>query len=117
MDIDLVEENKKNNVTLTSELHFELLKQYAWLSSTAIAGLVFLVQLNVLPVGKDLFITLSFFAISIFSAILGQEHQVGSLLKGEDVYKNSKILTLFRVISMGSLGSGIGYFVAGIIFT
>jgi len=113
MDIDIIEENKKNNVILTSELHFELLKQYAWLSSTAIGGLVLLVQLNAIPIEKDLFISLAFFVISIFSALSGQEYQVDSLLKGKNVYEVSKTLTLLRGISMGSLGIGVGYFGAG----
>ncbi|PCI72347.1 MAG: hypothetical protein COB38_04290 [Gammaproteobacteria bacterium] len=117
MDIDIIEENKKNNVILTSELHFELLKQYAWLSSTAIGGLVLLAQLDAIPIGKDLFISLGFFVVSIFSALFGQEHQVDSLLKGKDVYEVSKTLTLLRVTSMGSLGTGVGYFGAGFILT
>ncbi len=117
MDIDLIEESRKSNVILTSELHFELLKQYAWLSSTAIGGLALLAQLNAIPIGKDLYISLAFFVISIFSALFGQEHQVDSLLKGKDVYKISKTLTLFRVTSMGSLGVGVGYFGAGFILT
>lgn len=117
MDIDLTEENKKNSVILTSELHFELLRQYAWLSSTAIGGLVLLAQLGAIPIGKDLYISLAFFVISIFSAISGQEYQVDSLLKGKDIYKVSKTLTLLRGTSMSTLGVGIGYFAAGFIFS
>ena len=41
-----VEKNKIQNETITTELHFELLKQYAWLSSAIIGAVVILIQLK-----------------------------------------------------------------------
>lgn len=113
-EIDSVSENKIKNETLTTELHFELLKQYAWLSSAVIGAVIILVQLNAVEMNKDVYFTLGLLALSIFFSLIGQDHIVDSLLKGKDIYTISKILKLIRGVSMGCLGLGAGYFSAGI---
>jgi hypothetical protein len=108
--VSLADENKKKNETLTTELHFELLKQYAWLASAGIGAMIFLIQLKVVEMGNDVYIAFASLGLSIFFAIMGQDHIVDSLLKGKDIYKTSKILKLIRVASMICLGFGGGYF-------
>lgn len=109
----LVADNKRKNETLTTELHFELLKQYAWLSSAVIGAIVVLIQLNVVAIGNDVYISLASLVLSIFFALIGQDYIVDSLLKGKDIYKISKILKFIRGSSMMCLGLGSGYFSAG----
>ena len=112
IELDLVNENKVKNETLTTELHFELLKQYAWLSSAVIGTIIILVQLKAVEMGNDVYISLGLLGLSIFFSIVGQDHIVDSLLKGKDIYKISKVLKLIRGVSMGCLGIGAGYFTA-----
>ncbi|GAA0819495.1 hypothetical protein GCM10009111_23580 [Colwellia asteriadis] len=112
IEVDSVNENKVKNETLTTELHFELLKQYAWLSSAVIGAIIILVQLKAVEMGNDVYITLGLLGFSIFFSIIGQDHIVDSLLKGKDIYKISKTLKLIRGVSMGCLGIGAGYFSA-----
>ncbi|MEH6393323.1 hypothetical protein [Pseudoalteromonas sp.] len=112
IEVDSVNENKVKNETLTTELHFELLKQYAWLSSAVIGAIIILVQLKAVEMGNDVYITLGLLGLSIFFSIVGQDHIVDSLLKGKDIYKISKTLKFIRGVSMGCLGIGAGYFSA-----
>ena len=112
IELDSVNENKVKNETLTTELHFELLKQYAWLSSAVIGAIIILVQLKAVEMGNDVYISLGLLGLSIFFSIVGQDHIVDSLLKGKDIYKISKVLKLIRGVSMGCLGIGAGYFTA-----
>ncbi len=114
IEIDSVIDNKVKNETLTTELHFELLKQYAWLSSAVIGGIIILVQLKAVEMGNDVYISLALLGLSIFFSLIGQDHIVDSLLKGKDIYKMTKILKLIRGASMACLGLGTGYFSAGI---
>ncbi|MBB1387727.1 hypothetical protein H5119_19795 [Pseudoalteromonas sp. SG45-5] len=113
-ELDTVNKNRVKNETLTTELHFELLKQYAWLSSAVIGAIIILVQLKAVEMGNDVYISLGLLSLSIFFSLVGQDHMVDSLLKGKDIYKISKVLKLIRVVSMGCLGLGAGYFSAGI---
>ena len=53
IELDSVNENKVKNETLTTELHFELLKQYAWLSSAVIGAIIILVQLKAVEMGNE----------------------------------------------------------------
>lgn len=115
IEVDSVNKNKVKNETLTTELHFELLKQYAWLSSAVIGAIVILVQLKAVEMGVDVYISLALFGLSIFFSLVGQDHIVDSLLKGKDIYKISKVLKLIRGVSMGCLDLGAGYFSAGIL--
>ncbi len=114
IEIDSVIDNKVKNETLTTELHFELLKQYAWLSSAVIGGIIILVQLKAVEMGNDVYISLAVLGLSIFFSLIGQDHIVDSLLKGKDIYKIAKILKLIRGASMGCLGLGIGNFLTSI---
>ena len=112
--IDPVSENKVKNESLTTELHFELLKQYTWLASAVIGAIVILIQLNAVELGKDIYISLGFLGLSIFFSLVGQDHIVDSLLKGKDIYAVSKILKLIRIASMFCLALGAGYILPGI---
>ncbi|AZQ84004.1 hypothetical protein EKO29_08225 [Colwellia sp. Arc7-635] len=115
IDVELVDKNKMKNETLTTELHFELLKQYAWLSSAVIGAIIILIQLKTLTVGKPVYISLAFLGLSIFISIIGQDHIVDSLLKGKNIFEISKILKLMRGASMMCLGIGAGNLLSGIL--
>jgi hypothetical protein len=111
---DSVCENKIKNESLTTELHFELLKQYTWLASAVIGAVIILIQLKAVELGEDVYISLGLLGLSIFISLIGQDHIVDSLLKGKDIYKISKILKLIRVTSMLCLALGAGYILSGI---
>lgn len=113
-EVDSVVETKSKNETLTTELHFELLKQYAWLSSAAIGAIVVLVQLDVVEIGNDVYVCLGLLGLSIFLSLVGQDYIVDSLLKGKDIYKIAKVLKLIRNASLVCLGIGVGYFSTGV---
>ncbi|MDO6565956.1 hypothetical protein Q4561_02685 [Alteromonas sp. 1_MG-2023] len=113
-ELDSVQQNKIKNETLTTELHFDLLKQYAWLSSAAIGAIVVLVQLKAVEASRDLYISLGFFVASIIMSIMGQDHIIDSLLKGKRIYDASKVLKLIRWISMMCFGIGVGYLSANV---
>ena len=110
-ELNSVCKNKIKNESLTTELHFELLKQYTWLASAVIGAVVVLIQLKAVELGEDVYISLGLLGLSIFISLVGQDHIVDSLLKGKDIYKISKILKLIRVTSMLSLAVGAGYIV------
>lgn len=114
IEVASVSENKKKNETLTTELHFELLKQYAWLSSASIGAIIILIQLKAIEMGSDVYISLGLLGLSIFISVVGQDHMVDSLLKGRNIYKMSRILKLIRCTSMVCLGAGVGYLSAGL---
>ncbi len=99
---------------LTTELHFELLKQYAWLSSAVIGAIIILIQLQVLKIGHDVYLSLGLLGLSIFFAVIGQDHIVDSLLKGKSIYQVAKVLKFLRILSMGCLGLGAGYVSASV---
>ena len=80
-DIASIEENKTRNETITTELHFELLKQYAWLSSAVIGVITVLVQMGLIQSGKQVYVSLGMLSVSIFFSILAQDFIVNSLLK------------------------------------
>lgn len=121
METKNVEENiqldaidNENNETLTTELHFELLKQYTWLSSATIGAIIVMVQLKTVEMGADVYIPLTFLGLSILFCIAGQDHIVDTLLKGKTVFQVAKTLKLIRVMSLLLLGTGIGYFLASL---
>ena len=105
----LVDEGKLKHETLATELHFELLKQYAWLSSAVCGGLILLIQMKVIEAGLDVYISLSFFGLSILCSIFGQDFIVDSLLKGKGIYDIAKALSRIRFIAILSIGIGAGY--------
>ncbi|MCH2191664.1 MAG: hypothetical protein MK188_12135 [Gammaproteobacteria bacterium] len=113
--VDAARENKIKNESLATELHFELLKQYAWLASAIIGAVIVLVQLEAIAMGKDVYISLGLLALSIFFSLVGQDHIVDSLLKGKNIYQISRILKLVRITSMGCLAFGASYISSGII--
>ena len=107
-EIDLEENNKIKNETVTTELHFELLKQYAWLSSVIIGAVVILIQLKIVSFTSDLYIPFFCFGSSIFISLLGQDFIVDSLIKGKTIYCISSKIKVYRHISMFSLFVGVG---------
>lgn len=112
---DFIDEQKLKNETITTELNFELLKQYAWLSSAGVGAIILLVQLKAVEVGGDVYISLGLLMLSIFFSISGQDYIVDSLLKGNNIYMISKTLKLFRGSSLLLLGIGIGFMVMQLI--
>ncbi|MFC4654837.1 hypothetical protein ACFO3I_07415 [Rheinheimera marina] len=107
-------DQQRPNETLATELHFELLKQYAWLSSAICGGLVLLIQTKLIEAGKDVYIALAIFGLSVLSSILGQDYMVDSLLKGKNVFQVAKQLARIRFFSVFAIGIGSGYLVAGL---
>ncbi len=106
--------NIARNETLATELHFELLKQYAWLSSAAIGAMIILVQLKAVVIGTDIYISLGLLSLSIFISVLGQDYIVETLLKDKDIFKIAKKLKVMRYTSLYLMGTGAGYFLAGL---
>ena len=107
-EANLAEDNKLKNETLTTELHFELLKQYAWLSSAIIGAVVFLIQLKVVSFDSSIYLPLGCFCFSILNSLIGQDFIVDSLTKGKTIYDISKKVHIFRALSMFGLGLGAG---------
>ena len=103
-----VEKNKIQNETITTELHFELLKQYAWLSSAIIGAVVILIQLKVLTLGSKVYIPLGCFCFSILNSLIAQDYIVESLTKGKTIYDISKKVYILRNFSIFGLGVGVG---------
>lgn len=124
MDAMKVEENteansvdaaKERNETLTTELHFELLKQYAWLASAMIGVVIVLVQLKAMTMGFDVYVTLGVLGVSIFFCLFGQDHIVDSLLNGKDIYKIAKVLKFYRGVALTLLGFGSGFMTTSVV--
>ncbi|MCZ8531693.1 hypothetical protein IW644_19705 [Alteromonas sp. PRIM-21] len=111
-EFDSVNSNKAKNETLTTELHFELLKQYAWFSSALFGAIIIMLQLKVVEIGNDVYVSLGCLGLSIFFSLVGQDYIVDSLLEGKDIYKITKAMKLIRVTSLILIGLGPGYFVA-----
>jgi hypothetical protein len=86
------------------------------LSSSAVVGaIIILIQLKAVAIETDIYFALALLALSIFFSLVGQDHIVDSLLKGQDIYQTSKMLKLIRWASLGSLGLGAGYFTGQLI--
>jgi hypothetical protein len=113
-EADLVEGNKVKNETVTTELQFELLKQYAWLSSVITGAVVILIQLKVVSFTSDLYIPFFCFGASILISLLGQDFIVDSLIKGKTIYCISNKIKIYRHISMFTLFVGVGMLAATI---
>jgi len=110
-----VKENKIKNETLTTELQFELLKQYAWLSSAIIGAVVILVQLKILTFDSSIYIPLVCFGFSILNSLFAQDFIVESLSKGKSIYDISKTVYILRILSIFGLGLGCGLLTKGFI--
>ena len=106
--------NEAGNKTLATELHFELLKQYSWLSSAVIGAVIILVQLKAVEMGTDTYISLGFLGLSILISVAGQDYIVDTLLKDENILKIAKKLKIARYTSLGLIGIGVGYFIANL---
>ena len=104
-----VEDSKAKNETLTTELHYELLKDYAQLSSATIGAVVFLIQLAVLSFDSNIYMSLGIFVFSIFTSLIGQDLIVDSLAKAKTIYDITKKLKIFRSVSMFSQGQGLDF--------
>ena len=112
IEADLIEDNKVKNETVTTELHFELLKQYAWLSSVIIGAVIILIQLKVVPFSSELYLPFGCFGTSILISLFGQDYIVDSLVKGKTIYGISKQIKIFRHLAMFTLFFGTGILTA-----
>ena len=109
------EENKARNETLTTELHFDLFKQYAMLASAMGGAFILMLQLSPdMTLDKDAFVSLALFGGSIFTSLSGKDYIVDSLLKGKDIYSISTRLKFHRYIALIALGMGVGFFVGNL---
>lgn len=109
-----IENNKAKNETVITELHFDLLKHYAWLSSAIIGAIIILAQIGVTEMDVHVFVSLGLLGLSILISLTGQDHMVDSLLKGKSIYSIAKLMKVLRVTSLLCLGMGAGYFSANI---
>ena len=114
IEAGLVESNKLNNETVTTELHFELLKQYAWLSSVITGAVVILIQLKVVSFNSDLYMPFICFGASILISLFGQDFIVDSLLKGKTIYCVSNKIKIYRYTSMFTLFVGLGMLIGSL---
>ncbi|MEI5638366.1 MULTISPECIES: hypothetical protein [unclassified Pseudoalteromonas] len=113
--VEHTEDNKDKNETVTTELNFELLKQYAWLSSVITGAVVILIQLKVIQFNADFYIPFICFGASILISLFGQEFIVDSLLKGKTIYCVSNKVKIYRHTSMFTLSFGVGMLAANLI--
>jgi hypothetical protein len=107
-DKAILEENKLKNEKVLTELHFELLKQYAWFSSAIIGAVVVLIQMKIISFDSNVYIPLLCFCFSILNSLIGQDFIVESLTKGKSIYDISKKVYLLRMLSIFGLGLGVG---------
>ncbi len=107
-EVNLTEDNKIQNENTTTELHFELLKQYAWLSSAFIGAVVVLIQLKLITFEPKIFIVIGCFSFSILNCLFGQDFMVESLTKGKSIYDISSKIKVCRHLAVGALGVGSG---------
>lgn len=114
-EASLIQENKAKNETVTTELHFELLKQYAWFSSVVIGAVVILIQLKVVSFSADLYLPFGCFGASILISLFGQDYIVESLIDGKTIYDISKKTKIYRVLAMFTLFMGTGMLAATLI--
>lgn len=114
IEAGLVESNKLKNETVTTELHFELLKQYAWLSSVITGAVVILIQLKVVSFNSDLYMPFICFGASILISLFGQDFIVDSLLKGKTIYCVSNKIKIYRYTSMFTLFVGLGMLIGSL---
>jgi len=111
-EVNIIKENRIQNQTTTTELHFELLKQYAWLSSAFIGAVVFLIQLKFIAFEPKIFIVLGCFGFSIINCLFGQDFMVESLTKGKSIYDISSKIKIYRHLALGGLGVGTGLLIS-----
>ena len=95
-----IESNKAKNETVITELHFDLLKHYAWLSSAIIGAIIILAQIGVTEMNVHVFVSLGLLGLSILISLTGQDHMVDSLLKGKSIYSIAKLMKVLRVTSL-----------------
>ena len=98
----------KNEETV-AELYFELFRQYAWLSSTAIGFVVILIQIDAVTLNLNITFSFISFILSTIGAIKGQEIIVDSMINKKEFYG---VLKKIRAFCMLLLGLGLGCFIA-----
>ena len=101
-------ENIQRNEASIIEVYFEMFKQFAWLGSATIGGIVLLVQLNVLEMNAALSKEVAAFAISILLSIFGQISLVAALASGKTVAELRTAMTLYTIFILFVFGLGIG---------
>jgi hypothetical protein len=94
------------------ELQFELLKQFAWLSSTIIGAIVVLLQLDQVTLGKHVYTALSCFAISVVISVQGQDYLVSKLAEGKVLEDLASRMKRIRITAFGLICFGVGIMVS-----
>ena len=94
------------------ELQFELLKQFAWLGSAIIGGIVILLQLDQITIGKHVYAALSCFAISIVVSVQGQDYLVNKLAEGKVLEELASRMKLIRMTAFSLICFGAGIIVS-----
>jgi hypothetical protein len=100
--------NSHRQEVLTTEINFELLRQYAWFSSAVIGAVIVLMQAGVVENGAMTYIAISLISVATFASIIGQSYIAESLLKGKTVFEIANTLNRVRTIAMFFMGMGGG---------
>ena len=97
---------------LAVELQFELLKQFAWLGSAIIGGIVVLIQLGKVDLGGAVYLGLACFALSVLVSVQGQDYLVGKLTEGQTINQLASIMKKIRMFAFGLIFFGAGIMVS-----
>lgn len=100
--------SKLRNEEITTQLHFDLLKQYAWLSSAGIGAMIVLIQLKVMILGPETFISLGMLGGAVITAVFGQDYLVDSLSRGKTIYEVEGKIKFYRYPSLALFGAAMG---------
>lgn len=107
-DIKKAEDNSNN--ALAAELGFELFKQYSWLSSALIGGIVVMVQLKIIELGMFVYWPIGLLVLAIFNSMIAKDHIVDAIINNRSIQQIKKSLFVMRFVSMFSLGTAVGLF-------
>jgi hypothetical protein len=107
-DIKKAEDNSNN--ALAAELGFELFKQYSWLSSALIGGIVVMVQLKIIELGMFVYWPIGLLVLAIFNSMIAKDHIVDAIINNRSIQQIRKSLVVMRFVSMFSLGTAVGLF-------
>ncbi|MFD2167602.1 hypothetical protein ACFSJY_15230 [Thalassotalea euphylliae] len=102
------EATDNNDLTLTTELTFDLLKQFSWFGSACIGAVALLVQLNAIALNGFIFAALGCFGLAVLIAFMGKNTIIEALLQGKTIKDIKLTVTLHRVLSMFLIGLGAG---------
>ncbi|WP_440053906.1 hypothetical protein ACSLBF_13655 [Pseudoalteromonas sp. T1lg65] len=98
-------------------LMFDLFKHYAWLGAASIGGIVVLLQIKVVTLSLDVYISMALLASSVLLSLLAKEYLVDSLLGNRTPFHESKMIIVLRRLTLFSLSVGVGFFMGSIVLT